>query len=479
MSVKNANRVQTGISGLDELIGGGFPKNSLIVLSGKPGTGKTMFSAGFLYNGIVNHGEKGIYASFAENKEAFFSNMLSLGLDFEKLEKAGSFHFLDMVTVREGATPTVVETIFREVYKLEAKRLVIDSFSALVQAFKDPSEVRIVLHTVISRITRLLGCTTLLIVETPYGENKIGLGIEEFVADGIIMLRRTRLDGRILRELELLKMRGTPTPETEAVFTLKGGFKVFPPFKPKKVEKTQRFQPQPDMEEYFSTGSQSLDEVLGGGYPKGSSVLIEIDKHVSTLQYHLIATPTAWNFIAQGRGIIAIPSAGVDLSLILRRCEEVGLTGDEINKLLKVCVKEHPDLKPEPYVVAFKGENILEDYAKYLEVERELMKKTGQPILKINGPDTLIDLYGLKNTLSTLRIDSTRIRETRSLGIVLLKPGYPRLAKILAAIADIHLKITREHGSILVYGVKPRTNIYALEMDVSKGYATPKLTQII
>ncbi|MEM2424825.1 MAG: ATPase domain-containing protein, partial [Candidatus Bathyarchaeia archaeon] len=95
------------------------------------------------------------------------------------------------------------------------------SFRFLAQAFKETHEVRVLLHTILSRITRFLGCTTLLIVENPYGEEKIGFGIEEFVADGIILLKRSRLDGRILRELELFKMRGTPTLETRVVFTLK------------------------------------------------------------------------------------------------------------------------------------------------------------------------------------------------------------------------------------------------------------------
>lgn len=87
MNVEGAGKVQSGISGLDELIKGGFPKGSLIVLAGNPGTGKTIFSARFLYHGAANCGEKGIYVSFAENRENFLKNMLSLGLDFEKLEK--------------------------------------------------------------------------------------------------------------------------------------------------------------------------------------------------------------------------------------------------------------------------------------------------------------------------------------------------------------------------------------------------------
>lgn len=477
--MSGANRVPTGISGLDDIIGGGFPRGSLIILAGNPGTGKTIFSATFLYNGIINYGEKGVYVSFAENRESFFSNMRFLNFDFEKYERAESFRLLDMVTAREEAAPKLIESILHEVSRMGAKRLVIDSFSAMAQAFKDPHEARIILHTILSRITRLLGCTTILVVEVPYGKSELGLGVEEFVADGIVLLRRTTLYGRTYRYLRLLKMRGTPMLEAQLTFTLKDGFKVFPPFKPKHIEKPHRFEPQPDTEEYFSTGSPDLDKMLEGGYPRGSTVLIEVDEQISIIQYHLIAVPTAWNFVSRGRGVIIIPSRGVDHNLVRRRAEEGGLTRDEMNRLLRVCVKEYPGFRPEPYLITFSGVNFTEDYAKYLEAERELMENTGQPVLHLVGPDTLIDMYGVRETLSAIRTYATRIREMGSLGIVVLKSGYPRLAKILRATTDIHLKITRKHGSVLVYGIKPRTNLYVLEMDVSRGYAMPKLTPII
>ncbi|MBS7634771.1 AAA family ATPase [Candidatus Bathyarchaeota archaeon] len=479
MAADGADRVPSGIDGLDEITGGGFPKGSLIILAGNPGTGKTIFSARFLYHGIVNCGERGIYVSFAESRETFFRSMRALGFDFEGLEKAGKFRFLDLLTVKEEAASAIWEMIFREISEARANRLVIDSFSALAQAFRETHEVRVLLHTILSRITRFLGCTTLLIVETSHGEKKMGFGIEEFVADGIIFLRRNKLDGRLLRELKLFKMRGTPTLETEAIFTLEDGFKVFPPFKAKPIDKPCRFRPQPDIEGFFSSGSLSLDEMLGGGYPRGSLVLLEIDEQISTLQYHLIASPTAWNFGAQGRGVIILPSAGVDYNVLRMRAEEAGFTKDEINRLLRVCVKYFLGIKMEPYLVAFKGESISEDYAKYLETEGELRKRTCQPILHIIGIDMIVDTYGAKETLSAIRRYAVGMRETGDLGIILLKPGYPRMAKILGATADIHLRITREHGAILVYGVKPRTKLHALEMDTSKGYAMPKLTPII
>ncbi|MEM1585826.1 MAG: ATPase domain-containing protein [Candidatus Bathyarchaeia archaeon] len=473
-------RAPIGISGLDEVLGGGFPRGSLIILAGNPGTGKTIFSATFLHNGIVNYGERGVYVSFAENREAFLSNMLSLGFNFEELEKRGMFRFLDLVTAREEAAPAIMETVLREVSEFGAKRLVIDSFSAMAQAFKDTHEARIILHTILSRVTRLMGCTAILIVEVPYGENRMGLGLEEFVADGIILLRRSEFEGgRFLREMEILKMRGTSTPEARLAFTLKGGFKAFPPFKPKPIEKPSRFQPQPDTEEFFSSGSPDLDEMLGGGYPRGSTVLIEIEEHISTLQYHLITAPTAWNFGAQGRGIIILPSAGVDHNLLRMRAEEAGFTKDEINNLLRVCVKASPELKPEPYVVMFRGESLQEDYAKYLEVEEELRERTGKPILHITGVDMIADIYGVKETVTTIKGYVTRMRETGDLSILLLKPGYPELAKILAATADIHLKITRKYGIVLVHSIKPRTSLHVLEMDASMGHPMPKLTPII
>jgi circadian clock protein KaiC len=259
----------------------------------------------------VNCGERGIYVGFAEDKEQFYRNMRALGFDFERLEKEGQFSFLDMLTVKESGISSILELVIGKVAELGAKRLVIDSFSAMAQAFKEPHDARVVLHTILSKVARSMGCTTLLIVEVPHGKSKIGLGMEEFVADGIIILRRRLLEERPLRELEVLKMRCSPTPEIRALFTLKGGLRVFQPFKPKPVEKPSRFKPRPDAEDKFSTGSRDLDEMLGGGYPKGSTVLIEVDGRITTLQHHLICMTTARNFMAQGRGVIKVLLTGL------------------------------------------------------------------------------------------------------------------------------------------------------------------------
>jgi circadian clock protein KaiC len=471
--------VPSGIDELDELVSGGFPRGGLIVLAGNPGTGKTIFSAQFLYRGCVDCGERGIYVSFAEDKDQFYGNMRALGLDFERLEREGQFSFIDMLTVREAGISPTLELVVNKVAEMRARRLVIDSFSAMAQAFEKPHDVRIVLHAILGKIVRSMNCTTLLIVEVPHGESRVGLGIEEFVADGIIVLRRRLLEERPLRELEVLKMRGSPTPEIRALFTLKGGFRVFTPFKLKPVERPSRFKPCPDAEDRFSTGSPDVDEMLGGGYPRGSAVLIEVDGRITTLQHHLICMTTARNFMAQGRGVIKVLLTGLDTKLLKTWITMGGLTVDDLNNLMRVCVKYYPDLKPEPYIVSFKGESILEDYERYINLERDLRLSTKQPVLYVTEADTLIDAYGEREALWFLRMSFTRTRETGGLSIVLVRPGYSRAAEILGSLAHVHLKMTREHGAVLVYGIKPRTSVYVLEMDTSEGYPMPRLTPII
>ena len=202
------NRVPTGIVGLDDMIEGGFPRGSLILLAGSPGSGKTIASAQYLYHGAKNLDEKGVYVSFAERRDFFLDNMKRFGLDFEMLESQGKFKFLDLMTTSEGAVSSTLDIVLREVLEINAKRLVIDSFTAMAQAFKRKIDARIILH-MLDKIMRQTGCTTLLLVELPTGSKTLGLGFEEFVADGIILFETIDEKEGIRKRAVIRKMRGT------------------------------------------------------------------------------------------------------------------------------------------------------------------------------------------------------------------------------------------------------------------------------
>lgn len=471
-------RIKTGIDGLNEVIEGGFPKGSLILLAGEPGTGKTVFSIQFLTKGC-ELGEPGVYASFAEAKDTLINNSFRhLGVDLAKFEAEGKLKVLDFTAMREEAVSTILEMILREVEALKAERLVIDSFSAIAQAFKEPIEVRIIVNTVLDRIARGMGCTTVMVEEIPISESKIGLGMEEFVADGVLKLRAGELDGRLLRDLEMLKLRGTRLCERKLIFTLEKGFKAFPPFKPKPIEKPRRFQPTPDLPNKYSTGSKDLDKVLDGGFNKGETVLLEIGERISIGEYHLVLVPIMLNFIAQGRGILLIPSPGVDAEKARAIGLSYGLTDDEINRLLRVCEPRSLG-EDKPYSIKFDLENLWEAYSKYVKLEEDLRRVTGQPVICVTSVNTLLSYFDEATCEKILSQDAIRIHKNEALGILVIKPGYEKLTIKLSSIATIHLKLVREHGCLLLYGLKPRTNLYAVEMDVSKGYPLPKLTPIV
>jgi len=202
-------RVPTGIARLDEMLGGGLPKGSTTLVAGGPGTGKTILAAQFIYSGATKYGEKGVYVIFGESAETFKNNMLSLGWDFGKLQEKRQVEILDLISLRE---PESVETTFDEIVEtarvLGAKRLVIDSITALTVVFKDVAEIR-TLISVLQKVLRGLNCTTILITEIPWGTNRLGMGIEEFVSDGIIVLEMVSRRNQLRRRLMVLKMRAT------------------------------------------------------------------------------------------------------------------------------------------------------------------------------------------------------------------------------------------------------------------------------
>lgn len=472
------NTVSLGIEGLDAVLGGGIPRGSLIILAGNPGTGKTAFSARFLYSGALK-GEKGIYVSFCESREAFMENMLGFGYDFEKLEQEGLFRYMDMLTVKEEGVSTLLNMIISEVEDYGAQRLVLDSFSAMAQAFKEPIDARIILHTILGKIIRSLSCTTLLIEEVPYGSARIGLGIEEFVSDGVIRLKTSEVNGYRIRELEILKLRGVKLKESRLVYTLEEGFKAFAPNEAKPYEGLSPFKPIPDQQGKYSTGSEFLDEVLGGGLPKGSVTLLEVDAKIATQNYQLLLSPIVANFVSQGRGVFMLPSGGIDAEKICSQAELYRLKW-ECERYLRLIVPQQLfPVKASGNELTISGEDWAADLTKIADASQRVKAETGNPNLWMIGVDTLANLYGEADCLEILNLIAALTRLDGGAAVYILKAGYGDLALKLSATADIHLRMTRKNGTPLLYGVKPRTGLHAVEADDAKGYPIAKLTPIL
>jgi circadian clock protein KaiC len=202
-------RVPTGIDGFDELIENGLPKESVIIVAGNPGAGKTTFAAQFLHTGATKLTERGIYVCFAETRESLIRNLLRFGWNFEKLEREGRISILDLSTTKEPGIQSNLNLILDKINDIGAERLVIDSFSAFSMALTEAADIRFLIH-LLYRFVQKIGCTTILISDTPWGSQKIGSGVEEFIADGIILMQ-TKFDenSNLKRTLSIIKMRST------------------------------------------------------------------------------------------------------------------------------------------------------------------------------------------------------------------------------------------------------------------------------
>jgi|GEM_PF-143983 KaiC/GvpD/RAD55 family RecA-like ATPase len=481
------DRVSTGINDLDALLSGGYPRGSLILVSGNPGTGKTILSASFLYDGAKNKGENGIYLSFSEGRKSFFDNMKTVGLNFDSLDKAGSFHFLEMFTASREGMGRLTADIIESIRKFGAKRLVIDSYSVMAQATGGQFEARQVLHTVLSKIVRNMGCTTLVIAEQPSGDTRIGDASEEFVADGVLNLKFS-----IPRELEIRKMRGTRLKSRKAIYTIDDGFRVLTTNLPTPT-KIQRWKPIPDSGQLISTGSRDFDTILGGGFPKGAYFVFEVATDVQISEMRLITKAISLNFINQGRGTMIVPTGGID-SKEIRDGWMPYTTEEEFDSLVRI-QEPVPSSKAKgpwkslpPYLIPVMlaegsgGETKIDVSSQSFDsAYDELKARTGnKPILRNIGYDNLEASYArfpekLLNEIGTA-IVQTKTRGDLTMGLA--RPNLSLLPKVLSMV-DWHIKFTKKDGLLMLQGVKPYTNLYAVDSDASSGYPVMNLTILI
>ncbi|MEM1659489.1 MAG: ATPase domain-containing protein [Candidatus Jordarchaeales archaeon] len=202
-----SKRVPTGIPEFDALIEGGFPKPSIVVLSGNPGAGKTIFSAKFIYEGAQRYGEPGVYVCLAESRDKFLSAMKRFGMEFEPLMRRGLVTILDLSLGTELHLQAALNQILEAVTSINAKRLVIDSLTALLAGVEKELERRHLLR-LIYKLCRKTDCTAIIIVDMPFGHQGVGSDIE-FIADGVIYMESIYQNGTLKRRLRVLKMRET------------------------------------------------------------------------------------------------------------------------------------------------------------------------------------------------------------------------------------------------------------------------------
>lgn len=206
---KSSVKISSGLPNFDNLVEGGFEKNSANVVVGASGSGKTIFATQFLVEGM-KRGEHALYVTFEEKKEQFYKNMKRFGWDFEEFEKKKLFSFLEYTpgkvkTMLEEGGGAIETTILRN----GTSRIVIDSITSFALLFEKELEKREAALTLFNMIASW-NCTSLLTLEEDPMISKEFTTAKtiEFESDSITLLYYLPRKGERKRYLEVLKMRG-------------------------------------------------------------------------------------------------------------------------------------------------------------------------------------------------------------------------------------------------------------------------------
>ena len=220
------SKIRSGIDGFDELVNGGLPRGQSVLVTGGTGTGKSTLAMQFVYRGAKVYDEPGIYVTLEENVQSILKNTSSYGWDIESLQKKDKIALVDVAPAVSGQLRRVdVTDIFSNVSalwkKMGAKRIVIDPITVFGMQAENSMQLRQDLLR-FSSLLKQLDATIIFVTEIP--EDSQGLsryGIEEFIADGVVVLYYSRVGGLRVRGIEIRKMRGTP--HKEGTFPIKIG----------------------------------------------------------------------------------------------------------------------------------------------------------------------------------------------------------------------------------------------------------------
>lgn len=269
----SVQKLPLGIPGFDTISHGGLPKGRTALIAGTVGSGKTVFAAQFLAEGIKRD-EHAVFVTFEESPAEIRTNMASFGWDIAAWEEEGKWSFVDAslhpeetVVIGRYDLKALLARIEHAVTKTGASRISLDSIGAIFTQFGEGA-IRRELFRILTAL-REMNLTGVVTAERDeeYGD-LTSHGLEAFIADNVIVLRNPLEEMTRRRTIEIVKFRGTTHQKREYPFTVvpKKGIVVIP------FTTTELTQPADDVR--VSLGIKGLDPMCGGGAFRNSVIMV-------------------------------------------------------------------------------------------------------------------------------------------------------------------------------------------------------------
>ncbi len=268
-------KLETKIPGFDLISNGGLTKGRTTLISGTSGSAKTVFAVQFLAEGILNTHEPGVFITFEESPEDIRKNVVGFGWDIPKWEAEGKWAFVDASpqpgeeTVVTGPFDlgALLARIENAIHKVDARRVSMDSLGAIFTQFHESATVRNELFRIVAGLKEMDVTAVMTSERTQEYGDIVRYGVEEFVADNVIILRNVLEAEKRRRTIEILKFRGTSHQKGEFPFTIipGEGLIVIPLSAIELKQKSSNTR--------VTSGSSELDQICGGGFFRDSIIL--------------------------------------------------------------------------------------------------------------------------------------------------------------------------------------------------------------
>ena len=458
-----------------------------LLVKGEPGTGKTLFVL-TLCKALKDKCTP-FYITTRVTPEELYTDYPFIK-DF-----LSSKNILDAVASTAVSPPEDLATVFKfsdkpaflqQLYTLAKNAekpalIVIDSLEALKSNLN-------IMHESFSLEEALFEVSRDLKGNLVFVSEKVDITPVDYMVDGIVVLGKSK-EERLIRYLQLVKIRGIEIENPTPIFTLiNGEFKTlhfqvrsFYDYVVNLGLKT--FNYIKSSANFISTGIKYLDKILDGGYWNGTLNLVEIRKEVGD-RYDYLYLPTIINHILNGKSVFVVPPAGIPVEAFKNMLTKLTPTvsTEKFNELVrlvrftkKVAYEEEAF---DPCILNLMGENIVDDYEKIKLTVSEIRSK-GKPTLIVLGLDTMQQIYGeeeLSSIIGTLVIDA---KQAGDVLMCLVKYGQKRIIDVLNHLADMHFVINTHEGTVLTYGVIPYTPNLHPSIHVEEEKYEVKLTPIV
>ena len=428
-----------------------------LVVKGKPGTGKTTFVFEILHE-LCPSGNC-IYISPRIDKSSSYGKFPWIEGDFNNNED-----FLRMLASR-------IKAIWES---SDSKPMIavdsIDSLSIATTRSAHWEENKFELERLLLDFSRKVNADIVMITE------QTDIGSLDYLVDGVVSVEALEMAGSDIRKIHLLKLRGVGMSQSRYLFTLhKGVFTSFEQFRFSYPGNTIVPSPVTDpAHSKISTGSLDFDEILGGGYQKGSFNLFEITSGVGD-SFYSILLPTFINHLNMGRAMLSIPTEGTSVETEKRMISPF-TNGDNFPKQFKGFEIRDQKGRAPPYVEAFSG-NVYKDMEIFYQSKHEMMRQYGSPLLDYIGLDSMEYSYGWENIGAVIGQIASVTKTTENVVVAVAKHGQ-KITDSVAHMATTHWKFENVDKTLVMYGIVPKTGMYVAQLDFGSGYPQVRLVPI-